>query len=426
MLQQFLDKFNEPAPEETVPNPEELSVGDRIYYALKAARDPEYAKRVVEPMIAARKTYPQRKQAAAIANRKRRLDELSGGLSTVSLAENRQAMANWAGENAESRRISAEASKTRAGQAVARGGKVRVLIERDSGGNPVNAPYVEDFDEEGNRILRRIDLVGPGAGGEEVSTLGTPRYEAGKVMTDATGKQHLIKPGSGKEVETGIGFKQPPVGVQQSAARAVSTIAGFKAFEKVYTDYQASQLGASPSTGDRLMAQARGKFGETFPAVGEIMDIPTSNFIAARRGALNRYIKDVTGAQFSIKELERYESQLPGPGAPPESALPKIRTLVNQSLDQLRAFIRQNGGLQAMIDNPELQAKLAKETDFASFIPDPANPATKAWYEGGEGAGASAEPAFPQGIPAGSRRVGKSKSTGKPLWRSPDGKLWSE
>jgi hypothetical protein len=80
-----------------------------------------------------------------------------------------------------------------------------------------------------------------------------------------------------------------------------------------------------------------------------------------------------------------------------------------------------------MIDNPALQAKLAAETDFAEFHPDPANSATQKWYNEGSGAeAAGAAPTLPQGIPAGSRRVGRSKSTGKSLWRSPDGKLWSE
>lgn len=421
MLQDFLSALQEPIAETPVTPPEQLSTGDKIYLAIKGARDPEFRKRVVDPMLAEQKSYPARKAAATNASRAERIKELQSGVAAEALVQ-----------NAKSRQGIAQAAVDRARAAVAKGGRIRVLEEavRDDKGNVIgkaNAPYVEDTDENGHQILRRLEMVSTGPGGEEVRTVATPKPTKPSIVTDATGNQRVVDAFTGKDVAS-AGFKQPSPGIQQSAARAVSTISGFADFEKVYDDYQTQQLGVNPSLGKRLIAQGRGMLSEKFPKTGEVLDIPTSNFITARRAALNRYIKDVTGAQFSIKELERYESQLPGPGAPKESAIPKIRALVNQSLDQLRAFIRQNGGLQAMVNDPDFQAKVAKYTDFSEFHADPNNPATQRWYEQGSAveAGPPAAAGPPPGVPAGSTRAGRSRKTGKTLWRSPSGQLWSE
>lgn len=431
ILQDFLAALQAPAPATPVEAPGDLSVGDRIYYALKGARDPQFRKTVVEPMLAERASFPQRKAAAAQADRAARLKELGAAYTATTTGALKGAQAAAVPGQTEAKLITAQAARDKVAAAIKKGGKIRYLIERDSAGNPVNAGYVEDTDENGTPILRRIEMVGPGEGGEEVRTLGTPRPVPGKVITDETGAQKLINPNTGAEIKP-QGFRQPSPGIQTSAARAVSTIAGFNDLRKVYDEYQKSQLGASPSLGSRLLTQARGAAASKFPGTAAVLDPATTNFVRARRAALNRYIKDVTGAQFSIKELERYESQLPGPGEGPETALPAIQALVNQSLEQLRAFIRQNGGLKAMISDPALQAKLASETDFSAFSADPNNPTTQKWLNEGtpqadlSAMQSSAPAGLPPGVPAGSTRAGISKKTGRPIWRSPDGKLWME
>jgi len=427
LLQEFLGALQEPE-EEAVAAPPELSVGERLFHAIKGAREPEYAKRVVEPMIAERKNFGTKQRALAGQKRQARVKELGGAYSAAQLGKLRAAQAEAVPETTAARKMTAEASRDRAAAAVKRGGKIRNFIEavKDQSGQvvgQVNAPYVEDVDEDGNQILRRIEMVSKGPEGEEIRTLATPRPTVPKVMTDETGKQTLVEPFTGKQVGTGMN-KPPSPGIQQAGARAISTIAGFKDMEAVYRDYQATQLGPSPSLGKRLITQGRGKLTEKFPSTMAVMDPKTINFVRARRAALNRYIKDVTGAQFSIKELERYESQLPGPGEGPETAIPAIQALVNQSLEQLRAFIRQNGGLNAMIANPELQKKLAQETDFSAFVP---GPNTAKWLdEGAPAPEAEAAETAPAGIPPGSHRAGRSRKTGRPVWRDPSGKLWSE
>lgn len=435
LLQDFLAALQEPE-ESPIQPPRPLSQNERIYLAFKGARDPEFRRTVVDPMLAERRNYPARAAMAAQSSRQQRRQALGQALGAVSSAKLREAQAAAAPVNAAARATSAEASKSRAEAAVKRGGKVHKIIEavKDAAGNivgSVNAAYVEDVDEAGKPILRRIQMVSPGMGegGETVSVPGSLRPNAPITVTDATGTQKLVDRYTGKEVAPKIGQKQPSPGIQTAAARAISTVAGFDDFTKVYSDYQTTQLGANPSLGSRLLAQGRGALGERFPKVGEVVDIPTSNFITFRQAALNRYIKDVTGAQFSIKELDRYERQLPGPGAPPESAIPKIRALLNQSLEQLRAFILQNGGLKAMISSPALQKRLEEETDFSFTPPAPEDvPKLEAWLAGGTEA-QSAQPkggGLPVGIPVGSKRVGRSRTTGKPLWRSPDGKLHQE
>jgi hypothetical protein len=430
ILQEFLSALQEEPEEEVIAPPPKLGIGERLYHALKGAREPEYAKRVVQPMVAERRSFPARQRLLKEQQRQARIKELGAAYGAAQLGKLRSAQAAAVPATTAAKTMSAEAARDRAAAAVKRGGKIRVLMEHDANGNPINAPVVEDTDEDGNPILRRINVVAETAEGETVKTLATQRPVAGKVIADETGKQTLISPYTSEPITPPGGaagpdrFKSPSPGIQQAGARALSTIAGFKDMEKVYQDYQATQLGPSPSMGKRLMTQGRGKLTEKFPATMAVMDPKTINFVRARRAALNRYIKDVTGAQFSIKELERYESQLPGPGEGPETAIPAIQALVNQSLEQLRAFIRQNGGLNAMIANPELRKKLAAETDFSAFVP---GPATQKWLdEGVPEAEAGATETLPAGIPPGSHRAGRSRKTGRPVWRDPSGKLWSE
>jgi hypothetical protein len=123
-------------------------------------------------------------------------------VGAVGLQEQRKASAAAVTENAASRKMTAEAARDRVANAIRKGGKVRIVMEKDTAGNPVNAPYVEDQDEDGNTILRRINMVGPGEGGEEVQTLGTQRPSPGKVITGPTGEQKLVNPNTGEEIKS--------------------------------------------------------------------------------------------------------------------------------------------------------------------------------------------------------------------------------
>jgi hypothetical protein len=165
---------------------------------------------------------------------------------------------------------------------------------------------------------------------------------------------------------------------------------------------------------------AREALGGVFPRIQEQADPEMAIFMATRRAALNRYIKAVTGAQFSIAELDRYEAQLPGSGADEAVADTKIRLLAQQALAEFKVLVAQNGGLEAIARDPDLQKKIG----ILGLDIERARAAIGA--EPPESAEEAAASALPPGIPEGSTRAGRSKRTGKTVWRSPDGKLWSE
>ena len=61
-----------------------------------------------------------------------------------------------------------------------------------------------------------------------------------------------------------------------------------------------------------------------------------AQYVAERRAALNAYIKSQTGAQFSVAELQRYETQYPEPWDPPELAQRKLETLRQRVLADMQ------------------------------------------------------------------------------------------
>jgi hypothetical protein len=65
-----------------------------------------------------------------------------------------------------------------------------------------------------------------------------------------------------------------------------------------------------------------------------------AKYVADRRAALNAYIKSTTGAQFSVKELERYETQYPEPFDPEDVAERKLQVLAERALIDMQAKLR--------------------------------------------------------------------------------------
>jgi hypothetical protein len=72
-------------------------------------------------------------------------------------------------------------------------------------------------------------------------------------------------------------------------------------------------------------------------------------FDAARKRSLNSYVKAQTGAQFSIKELDRYEAQFPLPWDDPETARSLLEALAAAAVGRMQSLITQYGGLQRMM-----------------------------------------------------------------------------
>lgn len=80
-------------------------------------------------------------------------------------------------------------------------------------------------------------------------------------------------------------------------------------------------------------------------------------FDAARKRALNSYVKAQTGAQFSLRELDRYEAQFPLPWDDPETARALLEALAAAAVGKMNSLITQYGGLEKMLQQgpPEIE-----------------------------------------------------------------------
>ena len=428
LLEDFISALQQP-PQVTLQEPKPLSINDRIYLALKGARDPEFRKRVVDPLIAERANYPAARAQEQEALRQQRIKELGNAVTTASLTDLRGAQAAAVPETTAAKTLAAQAAMERAKAAFKKGGKPYTIpnvvipdgylgaggpgiefgiTDPDTGERHVmgyrraNIRGVVITDEKGTQTLENPYMNQPGQptqgspGGKSLDQPGPP---------GPGGTAAVPAPAGPGRLQTGGISKQPGPGIQQAVAQSVSTIDGFAELKGAYT-----RIRQSGSTYGRM---GREYVGNMFPRIQEAEDPEMAIFIATRRAALNRYIKAVTGAQFSIAELTRYEAQLPGAGADDAVADTKIRLLAQQSIATLRTLVAENGGLEAIIRDPQLQ----KQLDL--FIVNPAQ-ARKALGLGASTGDMTTDAAStPPGITPGSTYAGRSKSTGRRLWRSP-------
>lgn len=424
LLQEFIAALQEP-PKAMVQAPPPISDNDRLYMALRGSVDPEFRKRAVEPALAERASYPTRLMAAQEDARQQRVKELGSAVAQVGLFDLRGAQAGAIPETTVAKTLSAQAAMLRARRAFEMGGKPytipNVVIPEGfpfAGEPGVEFGITDPMTGERNAIgYRRKSIRGVVITNEKgTQTLQDPTIRSGPTPgspggTPAPGTAPAGAPPSSRQLATGGISKQPGPGIQRDIAQNVSTIDGFAELVGAYDRI------AKSGTGYGRMA--RETAGGYFPRVQEREDPEMAIFVATRRASLNRYIKAVTGAQFSIAELERYEAQLPGSGAGREVAMTKISLLAKQAIETFRTLVAQNGGLERIARDPELQ----KQIGIVSLDVPLARKALGLEQAPAEAASA---PGLPPGITPGSTLVGRSKSTGRPLWRNPAGKLEME
>lgn len=70
-----------------------------------------------------------------------------------------------------------------------------------------------------------------------------------------------------------------------------------------------------------------------------------ANYLSKTWAAINVYIKQQTGAQFSVQEMERYVSMFPKPWSPESVAKTKIEALQQRALSDMQARIAANPAL---------------------------------------------------------------------------------
>ena len=142
--------------------------------------------------------------------------------------------------------------------------------------------------------------------------------------------------GAGQFVQSpggGVAMPVPPAGVVSDVAAGTATLAGRDTLRASYNEIRKKTAGQSlPSQVGRMF------IGET--RLGGALAPDYAKYVADRRAALNAYIKSTTGAQFSVKELERYETQYPEPFDPEDVAERKLQVLAERALIDMQAKLR--------------------------------------------------------------------------------------
>jgi len=268
--------------------------------------------------------------------------------------ENQFGRASQARDAAMQRLLLQEQGKNSRVQTKMRGGKVRVLTETDpSTGQPVNVAYQETTDENGNMILQRMGIKKD----ESVSTSTPKPVHYSAVATEGGGVTRFPTTGTTPvgQVITGPGgqpiMKQPSQGQIAQIAGDITTLRGIDEIWKGYQDIHKATGGDAPlfsiTTGKRILGTELGETkygGKVSPAYNQ--------YITKRRLGLNRYIKGVTGAQFSIAELKRYEALFPQVTDDEETAKTKLSDIAGQAVADMNAYISAHGGLAGMRNDP--------------------------------------------------------------------------
>lgn len=233
-------------------------------------------------------------------------------------------------------------------------GKVRVLQEADAAGNPINVAYQETLDPtSGEMVLRRIGLQ---QGDQTKTSTGKPIHYT-PVATEGGGVTRVPTTGASAAGQTVTGpggqplMKQPSDKQIGQVASDVTTLQGINEIWKSYQTLHKATGGDQPTLSSSTLGRIIGtEVGET--KYGGKFAPQYNLYISTRRAALNRYIKAITGAQFSVQEMQRYESQFPQATDDEEVARQKLGILAQQAAADMSAYITAHGGLARMRQDP--------------------------------------------------------------------------
>lgn len=208
-------------------------------------------------------------------------------------------------------------------------------------------------------IAGQYSLLRPGAAGkpqirivagpdgapalQEFLPNGQGGFEAGKILATGPETLKMLQGQSGYEAvgsHTGKPLGQPivppggmpvPPGVATTVAGDVTGFQALGDLGKAYDTIREKTQGQTP-IGQYLRQVGSEKFRLASAYLPEYAD-----YIAARRRALNAYVKSITGAQFSEAELTRYEKQYPEAWDSPEVAKNKIQLLQQSVVRDMKA-----------------------------------------------------------------------------------------
>jgi hypothetical protein len=141
---------------------------------------------------------------------------------------------------------------------------------------------------------------------------------------------YVQKPGGG-----GAALPAPPPGIVSDISAGTATLQGLDTLRQAYKDIRAKTQGQGTleKIGKGFVGGTR--YGGAFESTRDYAEYKSSV-----RQALNAYIKSVTGAQFSVAELQRYEAQFPEPWDDESLAETKIQNLSQRAIADMKAKMR--------------------------------------------------------------------------------------
>lgn len=199
---------------------------------------------------------------------------------------------------------------------------IRAEVNRDVNGQ--TRKFVQFYDPQTNELIGEHDL---GPVGYAPAMLATPEGFQRAPKTGNTPATPVVGQG-GQPV-----YANPPAGIVSDIAAGTANLQGLESLRGAYQKIRAA------TTDDWKATKMIGTVaGET--RLGGMLAPKYAEYTAARRASLNAYIKSVTGAQFSVAELQRYEGQYPEPWDDETLAEQKIRKLEQRSLADMQAKMR--------------------------------------------------------------------------------------
>lgn len=218
------------------------------------------------------------------------------------------------------------------------GAGVSLLGSQARSNRPMIKEYIEVIDGKRMRIRDTLDASGNtvrqevlGEAPESMAMLASPEGYFPTSRQTGQAKGPVQSPGGGTV------YPPPPAGVVSSVAASTATLGGLDDIWRAYQEIHEKTAGEGGYLD--IARQRVGTFvGET--RLGGALAPEYAKYTSSRRASLNAYIKGQTGAQFSVKELERYDTQYPEPWDPPEIARSKIDELRQRALNDMQAKLR--------------------------------------------------------------------------------------
>lgn len=187
--------------------------------------------------------------------------------------------------------------------------------------------------------------------------------------------------------------KQPPQGVTQDVARASAFV---QALAPVYNDWLTAKKQVSGVTGEGFFGtlgqmaadRAAGSKGTRalLPfAIGHTQAQTAIDYKQRQKISLYNYVKQQTGAQFALAELDRYESMFPALEDTEQTAINSLTNLANKAVADINALkvnwhaIQTPGGI--MYIKPEYMAEFLRTGGMPQEQPQAADDAEAIYQE---------------------------------------------